>query len=622
MNRIWIPDQVGNDWQNGVYHYMKNKPKILLVDDMIENIIALEKLFSELDVECVRATSGNEALKKTLENDFALVLMDVQMPDMDGYETAELIRQERKTRHLTIIFISAIYSEDYYQIKGIETGAADFITKPFNPKILIGKIQVHLDLYKHKASLQRARDNLELLVRERTAELTKTNEQLRDEIAERRQAEETLNLQSEMMKNMTEGIYLVGLDDGIIIFASQRFEEMFGYAPGEMDGKHVSLVNAPTEKSPGETTRKIMGVLNEKGAWYGEIKNIKKDGTPFWCHANVTLFDHPKYGKVLVSVHTDITEQKRVAQELEKHSDHLEELVETRTNELNEKAGYLERSEASLRFLMADVNQSRVELERANKKLQELDRLKTMFIASMSHELRTPLNSIIGFTGIILKGMAGEINNEQRDQLQRVYASAQHLLALISDIIDISRVEAGKIDPYPEEFHLEEIIKEAALVMKVKMDEKGLGLKVDIPRELKLKTDSRRLMQCVLNYISNAVKFTEQGGVTVEARLIASDKLQDASGKEEKANKDLQLRKDWVEIAVTDTGVGIPEEDIPKLFQSFYRLDSHENSTVPGTGLGLYLTKKLTADVLQGTVAVESRSGEGSTFMLRIPVSI
>ncbi len=158
---------------------MKNKPKILLVDDKIENIIALEKLFSELDVDCVRAMSGNEALKKTLENDFALVLMDVQMPDMNGYETVNLMRQEKKNEHLTVIFISAIYSEDYYKVKGVETGAVDFITKPVNPKILTGKIRVHLDLYRQRASLQGAYDKLELLVQERTAELRESEERFR-----------------------------------------------------------------------------------------------------------------------------------------------------------------------------------------------------------------------------------------------------------------------------------------------------------------------------------------------------------------------------------------------------------------------------------------------------------
>ena len=157
---------------------MPNKPKILLVDDKIENLIALEKLLAELDVEFVRAASGNEALKAILENDFAIALIDVQMPGMDGFETVELIRQHKKTTLLPIIFLSAIYKEDYHLIKGIEVAAVDFIIKPINRKILAGKVRVLLDLYNHKMLLQKAHDELEQRIEERTEELFKANEDL------------------------------------------------------------------------------------------------------------------------------------------------------------------------------------------------------------------------------------------------------------------------------------------------------------------------------------------------------------------------------------------------------------------------------------------------------------
>lgn len=157
---------------------MNTKTKILLVDDKIENLVALEKLLADLDVEFVRATSGNEALKKTLKNDFAIALFDVQMPGMDGFETVEFIRQQKKTKLLPVIFLSATYKEDYHKVKGIRTGAIDFITKPINPEILIGKVRVFLDLYNHKFLLQKAHDELEQRVKERTDELHKANEKL------------------------------------------------------------------------------------------------------------------------------------------------------------------------------------------------------------------------------------------------------------------------------------------------------------------------------------------------------------------------------------------------------------------------------------------------------------
>ncbi len=157
---------------------MENKPKILIVDDRIENLIALEELLADLDVEFVRAASGNEALKKTLKNDFAIALVDVQMPGMDGFETVEFIRQQKKTKLLPVIFLSAAYREEHHQIKGIQTGAVDFITKPINPGIRIGKVHVFLDLYNHKLLLQEAHDELEQQVEERTDKLLKANEEL------------------------------------------------------------------------------------------------------------------------------------------------------------------------------------------------------------------------------------------------------------------------------------------------------------------------------------------------------------------------------------------------------------------------------------------------------------
>jgi PAS domain S-box-containing protein len=136
------------------------------------------------------------------------------------------------------------------------------------------------------------------------------------DITERKKAEEELRFHGEIMKNMSEGVYLVRLSDGLIVYTNPKFERMFGYEAGEMIGKSVTIVNAPTAKSPEETAREIIEVLNRTGVWYGEVNNIKKDGTPFWCYAGCSLFEHPEYGKVIVAVHTDITERKRAEEAL------------------------------------------------------------------------------------------------------------------------------------------------------------------------------------------------------------------------------------------------------------------------------------------------------------------
>ena len=136
------------------------------------------------------------------------------------------------------------------------------------------------------------------------------------DITERKKAEQELRLQSVIMTNLSEGVHLIKMNDGIIVYTNPRFEEMFGYDPGELIGKHISIVNAPTDKNPEERAKEIMEILEETGEWHGEVNNIKKDGTPFWCYANVSAFDHPEYGKVTVSIHTEITERKKAEKEI------------------------------------------------------------------------------------------------------------------------------------------------------------------------------------------------------------------------------------------------------------------------------------------------------------------
>lgn len=240
------------------------------------------------------------------------------------------------------------------------------------------------------------------------------------------------------------------------------------------------------------------------------------------------------------------------------------------------------------------TTEARERAEAANVRLQELDQLKSMFIASMSHELRTPLNSIIGFTGVILQGMSGDLTDSQKDQLGRVYRSAKHLLALISDVIDISKVEAGRVELYGEDFTLSELIDEAIESIRPQLEEKHLACEINVPQGIRMHTDRRRLLQCTLNYLSNAVKYTETGKITVSAVDLG----------------------DSVEISVSDTGIGIPEDELDRVFMPFERIDSHLRVRTPGTGLGLYLTKKLAVEMFHGSVSVTSRVGEGSTFVM------
>ncbi|MDD5016303.1 MAG: ATP-binding protein, partial [Atribacterota bacterium] len=236
------------------------------------------------------------------------------------------------------------------------------------------------------------------------------------------------------------------------------------------------------------------------------------------------------------------------------------------------------------------------ELENANLQLQKLDQLKSMFIASMSHELRTPLNSIIGFTGIILQGMSGEINEEQGKQLSLVKNSANHLLALINDVIDISKIEADKVELYIQKFDLSLLAQEIKESFAVALEKKGLALLLEKPPTLLIESDERRTKQILVNFISNALKFTYKG--EIEIKIVKKDKI--------------------VEASVRDTGIGIKKEDADKLFNAFSRIPN-PGRIEEGTGLGLYLSQKI-ARLLGGDITAESEFGKGSVFTLILPL--
>lgn len=260
------------------------------------------------------------------------------------------------------------------------------------------------------------------------------------------------------------------------------------------------------------------------------------------------------------------------------------------------------------------VAERTLELEKANRKLLEIDRTKSMFIASMSHELRTPLNSVIGFSSIILNEWVGPLNDEQKENLAIVLRAGEHLLSLINDVIDVSKIEAGQLEINRERFDLHDVVAETVSSLGKEIRDKGMELRVESDRGIIMYTDRRRLLQCMLNLLNNAAKYTEKGHISVSTRRVDNERA--------KASLAVQAScRDFVEIAVEDTGIGIRNEDLPKIFEPFIRLDSPLHSRVSGTGLGLYLTQKLVMEVLNGEIRFESEYGRGSRFVMLTPVN-
>jgi len=256
--------------------------------------------------------------------------------------------------------------------------------------------------------------------------------------------------------------------------------------------------------------------------------------------------------------------------------------------------------QASNREMEGRIILRTAQLEAAMLKAQESDMLKSAFLATMSHELRTPLNSIIGFTGILLQELPGKLNDEQKKQLTMVQKSSRHLLTLINDVLDISKIEAGQLDLAPETYSLKESIEKLHGIILPSAVNKGLSLEYHLePEDIELFTDKRRVEQIILNLLSNAVKFTDLGKVSLLCR-----------------SEDGKLIVD-----VKDSGIGISQENIVNLFQPFRQIESGLTRRFEGTGLGLSISQKLSA-LLGGKIVVESHEGKGSTFSLIIPIRL
>jgi PAS domain S-box-containing protein len=407
--------------------------------------------------------------------------------------------------------------------------------------------------------------DLEKTIEKRTSQIVEVNEALANEIRQYELMERILAESERNYRDLVEGansIILRWTKYGKVTFINKYAQNFFGFSQDEILGQNIiGTIVPPSESTGRDLSTLAQDVYSSPDEFtINENENIRKNGERVWISwSNKPITDDDGNITEVLSVGNDITSRRNA------------ELKLTHTLE---------------------------ELAVAKERAEESDRLKSAFLATMSHELRTPLNSIIGFTGIILQGYVGPLNEEQAKQLGMVRNSANHLLSLINDVLDISKIEAGQLQVSNERVDLVNVIEQCIQSVRPAAEKKNLLLITDIDPNLdSITSDRRRVEQILLNLLSNAIKFTEQGEVRVKAEIFDDES---------------------VKISVRDTGIGIKDEDMDRIFKPFQQVDSGTTRKYEGTGLGLYICLRL-LEKLGGHMGVTSIFDEGTTFYFTLP---
>ncbi|MBI3731745.1 MAG: response regulator [Burkholderiales bacterium] len=578
-----------------------NKLRVLLVDDRPENLIALEAMLMEMDdVLLVKANSGSEALRAVLRYDFAVILMDVQMPGMDGFETAELIRSNPKTHLIPIIFVTAGMKTINSVTQGYRQGAVDYLIKPLEPAIVKSKVKVFCDLYKHRLSIEKHSTYLEILVADRTSALQNSATELTENNERYRRLVEKLELAT---RAAGLGIWDWNVVSNELVWDT-RMMELYGYSADSFGGSYRDWIS---RLHPDDRVRCDVAVQNAlyQGQPYdtdfriclpdGRICDIKADGK--------VVFDELGQPLRMTGINYDVTERKRAAEEVRLHRDHLLELVDERTASLKaivdhaadgiitidrvgtvlsfntaaermfaypantvignnisilmptsvakEHNAYIQhylktgeahiigsgrelqgrRSDGSIFPLYLAVSETKVgeqlrftgiardissqkameaNLIQAREVAEAANLAKSVFLSNMSHELRTPLNAVIGFSRLMSREES--LNEHQRQNLEIINHAGNHLLTLINDVLELSKIEAGRTQLTEESTDLPRLLQEVGAMLRGRAEQVHLGLHLDmsgLPSTVRV--DAIKLRQVLINLLGNAIKFTQQG---------------------------------------------------------------------------------------------------------------
>ena len=509
---------------------------VLLVDDRPANLVALEATLAPLAIRTVTAVSGPEALRRLLAEEFALVLLDVQMPGMDGFETATLMKRHPRTAHVPIIFITAIHREAAHLFTGYERGAVDYLTKPFDPNILRSKVRVFVELFAKERQM-----------REQSALIHERESRDREHRTEERFRA--------LLDSMPLCVWALGAD-GTPVYANRSWLE---YAGADAGAQGPLAALHPEDEAAVRTDVQTALARGEPLELEYRLRSAR-DGSYRW-HAVRFLPQRDPEGVVSgwIGTATDIENFKRAQQA------HAELAVRERD---------------------------------AREAAEAANRAKDEFLATLSHELRTPLNAMVGWTHM-LRSRTLSPEKEQK-ALETIERNARAQAELIEDILDVSRIIAGKLRIEIHPLDLQPIIDVAVDAVRPAAEAKGITLDRQVgalPRPFA--GDSVRLQQAIWNLLSNAIKFTPAGG---------------------RVQLDVHSDAQQVIVQVRDTGCGITEDFKPYVFDRFRQLDSSSRRTHGGLGIGLAIVRHV-VELHGGSVTCESPGeGQGATFTLRLPI--
>jgi PAS domain S-box-containing protein len=535
---------------------MPRAMNILVIDDNASRLKTLSARLRDMGHRVTTATRGKEAVALFDKQPFNIVLADIKLPDVSGREILEATREANPE-------VAVIMMTDRANLKAavnaVEEGAYAYIIKPEA-------------MHELKTLISNALREQELLIRNRKLVeglqqsnklISEANEKLKKEINERKQAEALVRQNEEKYRLLFElspiGICTLDLK-GMVTSCNPAVWKNSGYSEADFIGQHFSKIATIRARDIPKFLRVFTSIVRGRVPPPFEVSYDRQDGGTGWTELHIALLEAGGKKLGIQVLQRDVTERKLMEQEIKKKNE---------------------------------------QLKLQNEELGKASRAKSDFLARMSHELRTPLNVIMGFAELMLDGVPGEINEEQRQCLDDILTSSRHLLGLINEVLDLSKVEAGKLELRLKGIALADVVDSVTSAMMAVISQRRQSLDVDLDKGLpQLQADEARLRQVFFNLLSNASKFTPDGG---KIRVGA-------------------LQEDgFCQVTVSDNGIGIKKEDLKQIFEPFYQADNLATRERRGTGLGLTLVKEI-VEMHGGQIRVESNYGKGSNFVFTLPL--